>query len=82
MTTLPHNAVELDVYGLTASNLQDSLLRALSATSPVPSKVTFWKSRPSFSLCALLDSGVPKLTEEQIEQEKREKLIRTVSMEK
>lgn len=82
MTMVPPATVELDVYGLTSTNLQVSLLRALSATSPVPSKVTFWKSRPSFALFALLDSGVPKLTEEQIEQEKREKLIRTVSMEK
>ena len=81
MTTVPPATVELDVYGLTSTNLQESLLRALSATSPVPSKVTFWTSRPSFSLFALLDNGVPKLTKEQIEEEKRNKLIRTVLME-
>ena len=84
-TTLSDGTVYLEVYGLTASNLQESLIIALSSTSPVPSKVTFWTSEPSWAVHAgtthAVETGqAPSLSDDQMAQERQTKLIREVKL--
>ena len=84
-TTLSDGTVQLDVFGLTSSNLQHSLVLALTSTSPVPSKVTFWKSQHSWSLRSVFSQieevgQAPTFDKDAWEKERRAKLIREVAL--
>ena len=80
-TTLLDGTLYFDVYGLTSSNLQDLLLLDLSSASPLPAKVTFWKSPTLLSLKVSIDNMSQNIipSSEEIERDRQNKFLRQIN---
>ncbi len=73
---------QLDVVGIVATDQQDAFAAAISANPDQPSRIRFWKEKPAFSFTDIVVPEVSFAPREKLEAERKDKLLRTVSLRK
>lgn len=73
---------QLDVVGIVAPDQQDAFVAAMSDNPIQPSRVRFWREKPTYSFGEIVVPEASLAPREKLETESKDKLLRTVSLRK